>query len=753
MKIPAPGNEAGPRDKGVTSLLNLLVFAKRGFLKSQPALSLRRRRSIRPNSDRVTTLEPRALMASLPVFIGPIAPILLSSRPVAPSPWLTDLGDSHPIGATPDDIRSGSARLLERTPRISGSINFLHPLPQPIRSSTAMPVDRPEDLKDVDQAPIEPPDHPRKSIAETKVLINGQPTSELAYADQLNGIVTVFLGNQVSFQVDGLSHPAGASLADIDNDGTPDLLIADSGNNRVLIYQGLGNGGFRPEMMGGNGITVGTNPVSLTVGDSNGDGLADLIVSNKGSNNVSILKGRGLGVNWSLGPAFTLQAGLAPVQTLLVLPGPGQTDTNLLICNKGSNNIFRYQAGLDEELGSHSPLVIDVGDGPDGMLVGRFDRHPDIGLVTVNSVADSLTYIGDVLTPHAYRQDITGAGFHPLSAIPLSIDDSGISDLMVANTDGRITFLQAGDNGLQLTGMIASTGLANITAIAAGSWTNGGLALYEVSSDSDSIAMLSITIDNLSDPEMTSKQSLPTPGLPSNPEENPDVEIVSIGGLNTDLAGILWSRTPDASSADSSQSVRDAKGSRRALQAAGLNQDDLDQDSVIESSQSSEEDDLLDDDPSARWSRYVLGLDAALGSFGGEVASLADAGHDVQDVHDDDWLIDFHSTQRLTQRESSRHPGDLFAMPSFKFNDLDDQSRLPGSILVLPATDSDALASDTPQLATATVGSAMAIRLLVKTSPPRPPQVRAASSTRGRVVGRIRVNPWPEVFPQTLRIN
>ena len=675
-------------------------------------------------------------MANLPVIIGPLATLTVNPGLPTASPWLDGQMEAHPFEAKLGFPGPNHPRLIDRDPRILGPIGFLQPPPRPAGLNPGRPADRPESSPDSNQASGDQPDHPRKSIVEAKILVNGQSTPELAFADQSNGSVTVFLNNQVVFQVGGLSHPEGVNLADIDNDGTPDLLVADSGNDRVLIYRGLAGGGFGPELMGGNGVTVGDDPVSLTVGDTDGDRLADLIVSNKESNTVSILKGRGLGLNWSLGPAFDIRAGAAPVQTLLILPGSGETDVRLLICNKGSNNVFRYEAEPGARLGDQPPQIIDVGAGPDAMLAGYFDHRPNLDLLTVNSEAKSLTYIGDVFTAHSTRQEITAPGFHPLLAIPLTIDNSGISDLIVANTDGRITFLQAGDNGLQLTGMVTPMALTNLTAITAGSWTSGGLALYEASSDFDSIAMLRFTLDELTSTENSPELAVPTSGIATNSTENIDVEIVPIGGLSTDVAGVLWIRTPDIGSSDITQAARDVKGSHRAIQAAGQRHDEVDLDSEVEPSRSSE-DDFLDEDPSAGWTRYVLGLDAAIGSFAGEVAALAAA--DTTDPVDD-WLIDFHATRRFAVRESIHDSSDPFDQPIHE----SARSNTPRPISF---TDADAVASDNPQLATATIGLALAVRLLVKTSPPRPPRLRPGQSPQGRF------NPWPEVFPLTLLVN
>ena len=76
-------------------------------------------------------------------------------------------------------------------------------------------------------------------------------------------------------------------LADLNGDGIPDLIVPNTGGNNVLVYPGLPGGGFGPALNDGNGFPTGTNPVAVIVANLNG--RPDLIVANKGSNDVSIL--------------------------------------------------------------------------------------------------------------------------------------------------------------------------------------------------------------------------------------------------------------------------------------------------------------------------------------------------------------------------------------------------------------------------------------------------------------------------------
>ena len=135
----------------------------------------------------------------------------------------------------------------------------------------------------------------------------------------------------------GLLAPGAVVLADLNGDGIPDLIVANSGSNNVLVYPGLGNGQFGPELNGGKGFFTGTNPVGITVANLNG--RPDLVIANEGSNDVSIL----LNVATADGgftfvPGPRLQAGLGPTSTV-VENVPGNPFPDLLVSDSGSNQV------------------------------------------------------------------------------------------------------------------------------------------------------------------------------------------------------------------------------------------------------------------------------------------------------------------------------------------------------------------------------------------------------------------------------
>ena len=163
-------------------------------------------------------------------------------------------------------------------------------------------------------------------------------------------------------------------LADLNGDGIPDLIVANSGGNDVLVYPGLGNGQFGPELNGGNGFATGTNPVGITVANLNG--RPDLVIADQGSNDVSIL----LNVATAEGgftfiPGPRLAGGDGPVATV-VKNVNGDAYPDLLISDSGSNQVRLLPGVGGGFFNDQDPTIFNVGTTPGPIFVGNFTGNP-----------------------------------------------------------------------------------------------------------------------------------------------------------------------------------------------------------------------------------------------------------------------------------------------------------------------------------------------------------------------------------------
>ena len=87
----------------------------------------------------------------------------------------------------------------------------------------------------------------------------------------------------------GLS-PDSVAIGDVNGDGIPDLVVT-GGAIGVSVLLGNGNGTFQAQQT----FPTGNGPDSVALGNLNGDGKLDIAVANSTSDTVSVLLGNGNG--------------------------------------------------------------------------------------------------------------------------------------------------------------------------------------------------------------------------------------------------------------------------------------------------------------------------------------------------------------------------------------------------------------------------------------------------------------------------
>jgi hypothetical protein len=87
--------------------------------------------------------------------------------------------------------------------------------------------------------------------------------------------------------------PAPIAIADVNHDGKPDIIVGNSGDSTVSILLNDGHRHFTPAP--GSPFPCGKNPNDIAVADMNGDGNPDLVIANTGTPYITILLGDGKG--------------------------------------------------------------------------------------------------------------------------------------------------------------------------------------------------------------------------------------------------------------------------------------------------------------------------------------------------------------------------------------------------------------------------------------------------------------------------
>jgi len=160
------------------------------------------------------------------------------------------------------------------------------------------------------RSPIEYDSAGRQSFWIAVADLNGDGKPDVVVANECistgcsagHGSVGVLLGNgdgtfQKAVTYAGGNHTFSVTIADVNGDDKPDLLLADSGSvtgtgQGVSVLLGNGDGTFQPRVVYDPG---GNTPVDVAVADVNDDGKPDLLVANNGSGTIGVLLGNGDG--------------------------------------------------------------------------------------------------------------------------------------------------------------------------------------------------------------------------------------------------------------------------------------------------------------------------------------------------------------------------------------------------------------------------------------------------------------------------
>ena len=244
--------------------------------------------------------------------------------------------------------------------------------------------------------------------------------------------------------------PNSITVADVNGDGAPDLLVATTSDAGVLNNSGFANVILGSKSSPGTfdaGVQyalTGTNPSGMAVADLTGSGHLDLVVSNSGSGSISVfMHGTTAG---TFQPAVNIATGGQPNQVVAGdLTGSGANRDLALADNSASGNAIilvhdaanpgQFLAPMMLPTSHFTPSVAigGIGNGKVAVVAATYDSNGNNGAVYV--------FVETSTSPVTFAAPVTfPAGAQPQAVRIADVNGDGLPDLVVANygpgTDG-----------------------------------------------------------------------------------------------------------------------------------------------------------------------------------------------------------------------------------------------------------------------------------------------------------------------------
>ena len=333
-----------------------------------------------------------------------------------------------------------------------------------------------------------------QNLSVTNFATNLTAYSAKTFVVTLDG--NIAFADKVSFNTD--YGTTKVRISDIDGDGKPDIATANFNGNSVSVLRNTSSPGavtFATAI----DFAAGTNPISVSIGDINGDGKPDLVSGNDGSNTLSVFQNTSAPAAISFAAKVDLATGANPSSGIGDIDGDGFPD--LIAANWVGNSIsVLRQLATPITLGTYANTTVIAGQnavvtptaapsGPSHLTVsintnftGVLTFNPMTGVVRVTDAKQAGTYlvtikavnIGGTTTksftltvsnPQARCQNLFGntnvaAGFsYPGTVAIGDFNEDGKQDIAVANTGpgGKVS-IRLGD------GLGGFSGTTNVAA-------------------------------------------------------------------------------------------------------------------------------------------------------------------------------------------------------------------------------------------------------------------------------------------------
>ena len=259
--------------------------------------------------------------------------------------------------------------------------------------------------------------------------------------------------------------PFSVAISDLDGDAKPDMIITNSGSNTISVFRNTSVTESINSSSFGNKVdfATGANPTIVTVADLDGDGKQDLIVPNRSSGTISVLRNTsspGTLNSSSFAAKIDFSTGTGALSVAVGdLDGDGKKDLAVANYNSGTISILRntstvgsinsssFADRVDFATGYSSSIVAvgDIdGDSKPDLAVSIFESNilsflrntSTTGNINVSSFAAKADFSTNANPYHVAINDLNGDGKRDV--VISNVSTSNVSVFQNTSTSGMI---------------------------------------------------------------------------------------------------------------------------------------------------------------------------------------------------------------------------------------------------------------------------------------------------------------------------
>lgn len=229
--------------------------------------------------------------------------------------------------------------------------------------------------------------------------------------------------------------PISIATGDFNSDGKPDAATSNFGSANLSIFLGDGSGGFAPPTR----VPVFSQTPFVASGDFNNDGKTDLVAIRNGHDTVALLLGNGDGT-FTAASGSPFNAGSSP-WALAVSDFNGDGDADLAITNHSLVNMLQTAVTILLGNGSGSfsaPTKFSVGRRASSIAVADYNLDGKPDLVTADADSNALSILlgnGDGTFGAASK---LAFGLDPVFVVAGDFNSDGRKDLATAIASGVV---------------------------------------------------------------------------------------------------------------------------------------------------------------------------------------------------------------------------------------------------------------------------------------------------------------------------